>query len=187
MTNYRAITISGEAGSGKSSISTCLIDLLPNWKYVNTGQRFRDFCDSQGMSIQQVSYVSDEVHRNFDRTQKELLQTENNIIVEGRLAGWLAQEVKDVFRVYCYAPLDIRAERYMMRHSVSREQAILDLEYRDSKDRLKFEKVYGVEDYRDSGFYSLVLDTSTALPLELAKTILTRANLLVASHEPKLQ
>lgn len=180
-TDYRAITISGEAGSGKSSISTCLIDLLPNWKYVNTGQRFRDFCDSKGMSIQQVSHISDEIHREFDRIQKELLQTEINIIVEGRLAGWLARETKDVYRVYCYAPLDIRARRYMMRHSVNRERAILELEYRDTKDRLKFEKVYGVKDYRDSEFYNLVLDTSTLLPLELAKNILIEANLLVIS------
>jgi cytidylate kinase len=135
------------------------------------------------MSIQQVSYIPDEVHREFDKSQTELLQTEINIIIEGRLAGWLARNIKDVFRVYCYAPLDIRAERYMKRHSVAREQAILDIEYRDSNDRLKFEKVYGVEDYRESSFYNLVLDTSASLPLELAKNILAQANLLVVSRE----
>jgi predicted cytidylate kinase len=182
-TIIRAIAISGEAGTGKSTISSCLIDLLPNWNYINTGQRFRDFCDSKGMSIQQVSHIPDEVHREFDRLQTELLQTESNVIIEGRLAGWLAREIKDVFKVYCHAPLEIRAKRYMSRHSVNYEHAVADIDYRDSNDRLKFEKIYSVEDYREHRFYNLILDTSTLSPLELAKSILLKANLLIASHE----
>jgi cytidylate kinase len=175
----RAITISGEVGSGKSTISACLLNSLPNWKYINTGQRFRDFCAAKGMSIQQVSHIPDDIHREFDQAQTKMLEEESNIIVEGRLAGWLAFKIDDVFKVYCDAPLKVRAERYMQRHATSYEQALADIDYRDSKDRQKFEKVYGVEDYREHHFYDLILDTSASTPPELAEAILAEANLIV--------
>jgi cytidylate kinase len=38
---YRAITLSGEVGSGKSTIAAALQERLPGWKRINTGQRFR--------------------------------------------------------------------------------------------------------------------------------------------------
>lgn len=174
---FRAITISGEVGSGKSSLSAKLIELLPDWSYVNTGQRFRDFCNSKGMSIQQVSYIEDNTHMEFDQLQTKLLTDETNVVVEGRLSGWLARDLRDVFKVYCYAPLEIRIERYMKRHVVSLEEAAKDVEYRDTRDKLKFDKIYGVEDYRESRYYSLVLDTSSALPLELAKSVVEKAGI----------
>ena len=97
---FRAITISGEVCSGKSSIANALISLLPGWKLVNIGQRFRDFCFSKGMSIQLVSTIDDETHMAFDKVQKDLLERERNIVAEGRLAGWLARDLEDVFRTY---------------------------------------------------------------------------------------
>lgn len=87
MINFRAITLSGEAGSGKSSIAAALLELLPGWQRINTGQRFREFCAGQGLQIEQVSFISDQIHNEFDRQQAALLASEQNVIVEGRLAG----------------------------------------------------------------------------------------------------
>jgi predicted cytidylate kinase len=175
--NFRAITISGEVASGKSSVVTELKLILPEWKKINTGQRFRDFCASKGMTIQQVAELSIHTHLEFDYDQKVLLGYEQQIIVEGRLAGWLAKDFEEVFRVFCHAEFDKRVERYMQRDKTSKEQAIEDILYRDSRDIKKFYEIYGVGDYRDPAFYHLVIDTTVLSPSELAQIIVQKAGL----------
>jgi predicted cytidylate kinase len=169
----RAITISGEVATGKSSLADAVIALLPGWKRVNTGQRFRDFSAARGMSIQQVSLLPDEVHRAFDTAQRELLEKETNVVVEGRLAGWLAHGLDDVLKVYCYAPLAVRAERYMRREHVDLARAAAEIEYRDSRDVEKYRRIYGVADYRAPEFYDLLVDTSKHTPPELAQQVVS--------------
>lgn len=167
----RAITISGEVATGKSSLADAVIASLPGWRRVNTGQRFRDFSAARGMSIQQVSLLPDEVHKAFDDSQRKLLEKETDIVVEGRLSGWLARGLDDVLKIYCYAPLDVRAERYMRREKVDQAQAVADIEYRDSRDVEKYKRIYGVPDYRAPEFYNLLVDTSKYTPPELAQQV----------------
>jgi CMP/dCMP kinase len=165
---FRAITLSGEVGSGKSSIARELGKLLPDWRLVNTGQRFRDFCASKGMSIQQVAQLPDEVHQEFDMAQRDLLAAEANIIVEGRLAGWLSRDFEHVFRIWCDAPVDVRAQRLAEREDIPFERALSELHHRDYGDLHKYRRVYALHDYRDPAFYHLHLDTSQQYPAELA-------------------
>jgi predicted cytidylate kinase len=166
--DFRAITLSGEVGSGKSSIARALAELLPAWRSVNTGQRFRDFCESKGMSIQQVAELPDEVHEEFDMAQRHLLALEQQIIVEGRMAGWLSRDFEDVFRIWCYAPAEVRAHRLRGRELISMEQALLDMKNRDEGDLKKYRRIYALEDYRAPTYYHLHLDTSAHTPAELA-------------------
>lgn len=175
--SFRAITISGEVASGKSSVAGALLSLLPGWTRINTGQRFRDFCSSKNMSIQQVSELADEIHIEFDVYQKTLLRQEKNVIVEGRLAGWLAKDIVDVYKVFCNVDLETRVARYMERDKTSRERAVADIQYRDAKDVEKFYKIYGVADYRNTIYYNLKLNTSILSPLDLAKIIIKNADL----------
>lgn len=78
--------------------------------------------------------MPDAVHRKFDAWQLEFLRTETGLVVEGRLAGWLARELDDVFRVFCTAPLAKRGERYARRERVSTAQALVEIEHRDTRD-----------------------------------------------------
>lgn len=174
---YRVITLSGEAGSGKSSIARSLAGLLPGWQTLNTGERFRRFCASEGMSIQQVSELADEVHIQFDQEQQRQIAAGSNLIVEGRLAGWVAREMAHVFRVWCQAPLHVRVMRLAAREHISTGQAYQDLEDRDRKDLEKYRRVYRMDDYRAPKLYHLVLDTSWKTPDELAGEIVERAGL----------
>jgi predicted cytidylate kinase len=174
---FHAFTLSGEVGSGKSSIARQFGELLPGWRLVNTGQRFRDFCASKGMSIQEVANLPDEVHEEFDMAQRDLLEGEKDIIVEGRLAGWLSRDFDWVFRIWCYAPVDVRAHRLMTREGISYEHAMADLHERDEGDLLKYRRIYTLEDYRLPAFYHLHLDTSQHSPPELARLALQAAGM----------
>lgn len=173
----RAITISGQAASGKSSLAAVLVERLPGWRRVNVGQWFREFCQGRGMTVRQSSQLPDQVHREFDAFQSELLRAERHVIVEGRLSGWLARELDDVWRVFCDAPLEVRVERYVGRDKVSPSQALTEVTYRDEHDRNKFAQMYGVADYGCPCFYHLMLDTSCALPAELAARVMQEAGL----------
>jgi cytidylate kinase len=173
---FRIITISGEVCSGKSTIASTLAAMLPTWTRVNTGEKFREFCALQGMTIKQVSHLPDDIHRQFDDWQTKLLLSRSNTIVEGRLSGWLACELNDVLRVYCYASLDIRIQRYMEREKVPIDKAISDIEYRDKGDLEKFRHVYQISDYRDPHFYHLQVDTSKQTPVKLANIIIRMLN-----------
>ncbi len=179
---FTVIAISGEVASGKSAIAGELLKLLPDWEYINTGRRFREYCDARGVSIQEVSHIEDNVHIVFDDYQARLMRSGQNLIVEGRLAGWLARNLAHTFRVFCQAPLDVRVQRYQARQKVSRAQALADIRYRDAGDVQKFRAVYGIEDYRTPQLYHLLLDTADRPPEELAREILRAAGIAPASQ-----
>jgi len=172
--NIRVITISGEICSGTSSLADTLITLLPGWKRINIGQKFREFCNSIGESIQQVGFLSDDVHQKFDSLQKSMLETDLKIVIESRLAGWLAQGIEGIFKVFCYAPIEVRVERYMKRENVPKAKAVTDIGFRDKKMTEKFMRMYGISDYRSPSFYDLYLDTSTGRPIDLAQVVIEK-------------
>ncbi|HVO43820.1 MAG TPA: cytidylate kinase family protein [Aggregatilineales bacterium] len=173
----RVITITGEVASGKSTIAKALLDLLPGWTQANTGGKFREICDSRGISIQEVSFLDDDIHREVDNWQRQIALTRSNLIIEGRLAGWLTRDLAHVLRVYCYAQPAVRIQRYIQREGKSEEEAKSDIEYRDSRDMLKFQRMYEIDDYRDPAYYSFILDTSFDTPEVLAHAIMEKAGL----------
>lgn len=173
----RVLTVTGEIATGKSTIVTALLKKLQLWRKINTGDKFREICANRGWSIQQVSFLSDEVHRELDEWQKQIALSESHIIIEGRLIGWLTRDYTDIFRVFCYAPLEIRGQRYMSREGCSLEEAIKEIKYRDEHDLFKYSNLYGIDDYCSKKYYNLMLDTSTSTPDELADIIIQEAHL----------
>lgn len=173
----RVITITGEVATGKSTIAHALLERLVHWRKANTGQKFREICAARGWTIQKVSFLPDEVHMEVDSWQKMLAETEHNLIIEGRLAGWLTKDMAHVFQVYCYTPIDIRVKRYMEREGKTEKDAREDIEFRDARDVLKYQRTYGLQDYRDPLFYDLIIDTSVNTPAEIADTIIKKAHL----------
>ena len=124
------------------------------------------------MSIQQVGLVPDSTHIEFDKRQQEMLKIGDGIIVEGRLAGWLAKGLNDVFKVFSFSPLDVRIERYMRREGCPHEKALEEIQVRDRHDVERYKDVYGIDDYRSPFSYDFCIDTSLGEPAELAKTII---------------
>jgi predicted cytidylate kinase len=173
----RAITLSGEAASGKSSLAHALLAALPGWRGTNTGQKVREYLASSGPTFHSAGYLPDEINNQLDTEQRQILETASQVVVEGRLAGWFAQGLEDVLKIYCYAPHDIRIMRYRRREQIPTKQAIADLETRDQQDVEHFHQLYGIADYRSSAFYDLRIDTSQGTPAELARLIIEQPGL----------
>ncbi len=174
----RVITLTGEVATGKSTIARALLSKLPGWEQANTGAKFREICQARGMSIQEVSFLPDDIHREVDMWQRDIAQAGSRLIIEGRLAGWLTKDMSHVFRVFCWTEPDVRVARYIQREQTSEAEAKAAIEFRDSRDVLKYQRMYDLPDYRDPSFYSLILDTSSNTPEELAEMIIDKAGLV---------
>ncbi|MGH7858857.1 MAG: AAA family ATPase, partial [Candidatus Binatia bacterium] len=85
------VTVGGLPGTGTSTLCGLLEKEL-GLPYVYAGQIFRQEAAARGLTLAQLNELalSDEtVDRALDRRQVELLQR-GNVILEGRMSGWLA-------------------------------------------------------------------------------------------------
>jgi len=172
----RIICISGDAASGKTTAARSVLARLDGWRVVSTGSRFREYCARRGIDPQQISNLDESFHREMDQEMRRLLQTEERIIAEARLVGYLARDIDDSLRVFCDCPLEVRAERYRARETVfSPEEARARVEARDRADTENFRRFYGI-DYHDAAYYHLILDTHELDPDAVAERILVAAD-----------
>ena len=91
----KTITISGTPGSGKSTVASLLKDRL-GLPYIYSGMLFRSLAEEHNMSLAEFgSYCEQhpDIDKEIDEKQVEILKT-GNVILEGRLAGWLAYKNK---------------------------------------------------------------------------------------------
>lgn len=171
----RIICISGDAASGKTTAARRVQERLPGWRIVSTGARFREYCALHNIDPQQISHLGDTFHRAADEYMREALATEEQLIAEARLVGYLAREMDDVLRVFCDCPLEVRAARFREREPVfSREEALSRVAERDRADTENFRHLYGI-DYHDPRYYDLVLSTHDLNPDQVADAILAAA------------
>ncbi|MCA9733526.1 cytidylate kinase family protein [candidate division KSB1 bacterium] len=162
----RIITISGQSGSGKTTLAEKLHFHLKfaKWTYVVIGDLFRDFCAKNNIDIDRnTENIPDHIHKKFDIFQQELLSQEENLIVEGRMSGYWANQLnlKDVYKIYCDLPLDERVSRVIKRvkeKGGSIRDAKKIVTERDSKDINTYRNLYQIQDYRKKEYYDLYLD-----------------------------
>lgn len=174
--NVRIITISGQSGAGKTTLMNELFKYLGplGWRKIQIGKLFRDFCTAHHYSIEDVEKIHPEVRHEFNNLQREILETESNIILEGRMSGYWGYKtgLVDIVKIFCDLPLDARVQRFAEREAESLTAAKVKVAERDNKDLTIYNELYGVENYRESKYYNLYLDT-TKTPDELAKIVFT--------------
>jgi len=158
------ITISGPAGSGKSTVASALATRL-GYDHISGGDIFRTLADERGLTpleLNKLAETDDEIDRDLDRRLRDIAKSRDGIVLESRLAGWMAGDYAD-FRIWLSAPLSIRAERIADREEKSVDLARAETEARADSESLRYNEYYGI-DIDDLSIYDLVLNTARHSP-----------------------
>jgi cytidylate kinase len=167
------LTVSGPAGGGKTTFAEMLADAL-DYEHVSGGDIFRSLADERGHSLVEFNKLAeedDQVDRDLDRRIRSLAAERDDVVLEGRLVGWMAGEHADL-RFWLDAPLDVRAARIADREEKSVETARSETTERADSEARRYEEYYGI-DIEDRSIYDLVLNTARWDPDAVVEIALT--------------
>jgi CMP/dCMP kinase len=170
------LTVSGPPGSGKSTAATGLADAL-GYEHISGGDVFRELAAERGLSLSEFNALAEEddtIDRDLDRRLRELAAEREDLVLESRLAGWMAAEHADL-RIWLNAPVEVRATRIADREDKPVEQAKSETITRAQSEASRYEEYYGI-DINDLSIYDLAVNTARWGPGETT-------DLLVAATE----
>jgi cytidylate kinase len=170
------ITISGLPGSGTTTLSRLVaealgLDRLPG------GEVFRQMAAESGMTLAEFGrHAQDhpEHDRELDRRLLERARA-GDVVLESRLAGWLATEAEvRAVRVWVACDDEERARRVGGRDGTDVGTALADNAAREALERARYLDLYRI-DLTDLSIYDLVLDSTTSPAEELADEVVETA------------
>lgn len=156
---YKNIAISGDIGTGKSTLGRSLAEKL-DWRYISGGEHIRHWYKENGIDFAEINRVPEEVDRELEADFKQKMEVGSETIFESRLAGWLSKDMKDVFKVLCVTDFEVAMERVSKREGIGLEEAKRASKTRAEGLIAKFKKLYGVDDFLDEKYFDLVVDTT---------------------------
>lgn len=171
----RKISLAGDLGSGKSTVSKILIDRM-GAEYYSTGAIVRSIAERRGMSVVELNVYMEthpEIDTEIDDGLVALGEVNKLLIIDSRMAWHFTP---DTFKVYLSVDIETSALRIMNanrtgEHSSTLEETIADTRARRESEKKRYLTQYGV-DIKDLSNYSLIVDTSIATPEEVAECII---------------
>ena len=171
----KIITITGDLGSGKSTVSAILCREL-NYGYVYTGEIQRRIAARYHMTTTELNRYAEthpEIDEEIDGMFRSLSNAEN-LIVDSRLAWFF---IPNSFKVYLKTNLMVSAERITgdtRRQSetyASATEAARQIVIRKSSENKRYAALYGA-DCSNPNHFNLIIDTSFITPNKAADIIL---------------
>ena len=175
MVRMVTITISGTPGSGKSTVAMLLEKKL-GIKYVYSGMIFRQLAEKHHMSLEDFGKYCEknpDIDKELDDQQLKILQ-KGNVILEGRLAGWLAYRNNiSALKVMIDADINTRAERIVKREKGDIKTRKKEIIKREKSEALRYKKYYDI-DLKDYSIYDLVVDSASKTPDQIVDLIVKK-------------
>lgn len=169
---YTKVTISGRICTGKTTLFWALQKKL-KWPTFSASQYFRDYSRTHGASLQKAEEQHPDLTREVDLRMKTLLREQarlpelrsgvsgqEHIILEGWMAGIMADQTPGVLRILLTCDDHERVERYAKRDRVSLDEAQEKIKEREASWTIKLSRIYGRSDFFDPENYNLVIDTT---------------------------
>jgi cytidylate kinase len=154
------ITVSGPAGSGKSTLAAGLADTL-GYDHVSGGDIFRSLANERGVSLVELNRLAEEddaIDRDLDRRLRTTARDRADLVLESRLAGWMAGEHADL-KCWLDAPLSVRATRIAEREEKPVADAKEETGARTESEARRYREYYGI-DIEDLSIYDVTVNTA---------------------------
>jgi len=153
------ITVSGLPGSGTTSLSRYLAE-RHGFALISAGEVFRQLAKEHAMELAEFGRLAEEdasYDRMIDARQKEIARSRDNIIVEGRLSGWMVEDAD--LRIWLHAPIGCRIKRIAFRDQTADEKTAERLTLERERCEAGRYKAYYSIDINDLSIYHLTLNS----------------------------
>ena len=167
------VTISGLPGSGTTTAGRLLADAL-GWEFQSSGELFRSMAGARGVSLAEFGALaeSDErIDRELDERAVALMREARGLVMEGRLAGWMA--FRNAFgkaRVWLESDAVTRARRVADRDGGSASQQQAAMTARETSEAARYRDYYDI-DIGSREPYTLIIDSGALAPKAIVARI----------------
>ncbi len=152
------ITISGPPGSGTTSLGR-YIAARHQLTMVSAGELFREIAQERGIDLGELGKVAEtdlSIDALIDLRQKEIAKKQDDLILEGRLSGWMVENAD--LKIWLTAPLACRAQRIANRDTVDEYTARMMTTVREACEARRYQNFYQI-DIHDLSPYHIVLNS----------------------------
>ncbi|MBT3297608.1 AAA family ATPase [archaeon] len=181
------ITLSGNPGSGKSTVAKILIKKL-DFERVYAGGIIRDMSKEQGITFEEFLYklksdqnLEKQIDHRVGEEAKKIAEQGKDVIVEGRVQFHLIPESIKIYvkvgpeegarRIFKDLNDEETAQQRNQEMVANLQEMINNNEVRETKDAERYLKLYGV-DHRKEEQYDLIVDTTFTSAEESAQKVI---------------
>jgi cytidylate kinase len=139
------ITVSGPPGSGTTTLARSIAE-KHGLELVSAGEMFRDLAKERELSVAEFGDLAEKdvsIDALIDVRQKEAAKGRDNIVVEGRLSGWMVEDAN--LRIWLTAPIACRAKRIATRDGMDEYTARELTLRREESERTRYRNYYRIE------------------------------------------
>ena len=158
------ITISGTAGSGKSTVGK-LLALKLGFKHYSMGDVQRQIAQEKGITLLELGKLEEKdrtIDKMVDQKQIDLGKNEDNFVIDGRLSFHF---IPNSLKIFLDGNLDVRARR-IFHDQLSDRSAEKNLSPEDTKKKIKEREASEIKRYAiyyainpyDKSNYDLIID-----------------------------
>jgi len=127
---------------------------------ISAGEVFRQLAKEHNMELARFGDLArnDPTYdKMIDARQKEIAQERDDIIVEGRLSGWMVDNAD--LKIWLYAPIGCRIKRIAFRDQVADEETAMNLTLeREQCEADRYNSYYDIN-IADLSIYHIILNS----------------------------
>lgn len=165
----RNITVSGRIGSGATTLAHGIARHF-GWNLLEGGRLLRKVQKEIGAGVEQTSKRPDHFDLEYEKKIKTMLKNESGHVIQSHLAGFDAQGIEGVFKIFVVCEdkdgsdkVDVRIDRLVNRDNISIEDAKHEVVERDKQNLEKWARLYANSNpswvYWDRKYYDMIINT----------------------------